>query len=399
MNSAEHIKTLADFGTANYAPLEVVIARGEGVWLWDVEGRRYLDMLCAYSAVNFGHCNPRFARRAIEQLGKVTMVSRAFLHDQLGPFCKELSEFCEMDRVLPMNTGVEANETAIKAARRWGYRKKGVQPDQAEIIAFNGNFAGRTVTVISFSDSKLARDDFGPFTPGFKLVPYGDIDALQRVITKNTVAVLIEPIQGEGGVIIPPPGFMQRVRDLCTSEKVLMIADEIQTGLCRTGERFGCNHEKVRPDLMTLGKSLGGGITPLSAVVGSAEVMGVFTPGSHGSTFGGNSFACAIGREVVAFMKEERPELRARDSGAYFAERLRGIKSKKISAVRACGLMIGVDIDPRYGKAKEWCHHLMDQGVLTKDTREQTIRFAPPLFISREDLDWGMERIERCFAD
>ena len=393
MDSKSHIELVDKYSTHNYSPVKVVIARGDGCWLWDVEGTRYFDMMSAYSAINFGHCNKRFQKRAIAQLESVTMVSRAFLNDQLGPFSKELAELAGLDAVLPMNSGAEAVETAIKGARRWGYQVKGVGKDKAEIICMSNNFAGRTTTIISFSTEDAYKEGFGPFTPGFVIAPFGDLKAIEKLVNKNTVAVLFEPIQGEGGIIVPPAGFLKGLRELCDKENVLMIADEIQSGLCRAGEVFACEHENVKPDMYLLGKSLGGGITPISAVIGTKKVMDVFTPGSHGSTFGGNSFACAIAREVIAYINEEKPQKRAQELGAHLLKRLKVINSPKISEIRGMGLMFGADIKPEFGKAKKYCEKLATLGVLCKDTREQTIRFTPPIVTSKEDLDWAMDRV------
>ncbi|MBN8548730.1 MAG: ornithine--oxo-acid transaminase [Deltaproteobacteria bacterium] len=397
MDSKQHIELTQRYSAHNYSPLEVVLASGDGAWVSDVEGNRYLDMLSAYSALNFGHQNKRILKAAAAQLNRLTMTSRAFFNDQLGPLCQELSEFCSLEMVLPMNSGAEAVETSIKAARRWGYEVKKVAENKAEIICLSGNFAGRTTTIISFSTDKESTRDFGPFTPGFKIARFGDAAHLESLISENTVAVLAEPIQGEGGVIIPPSGYLKSLREICTKHKVLLIADEIQTGLCRTGDIFACDHEHVIPDLLLLGKSLGGGVTPISAVVGKREVLHVFTPGSHGSTFGGNPFACAIAREVIALIKEEKPEVRAKTLGEYFLRELRAIKSPFITEVRGRGLFIGCDVDPAYGPAKKVCARLKEHGLLCKDTRVQTIRFAPPLVIEQKDLDLALVAIKKVF--
>ena len=393
MDSKTHRELLDKYSTKNYSPVPVVISRGEGAWVWDVEGVSYFDMMAAYSAINFGHCNKRFEKVAIDQLSKVTMVSRAFMNDQLGPFCKELAEFCGQDLVLPMNSGVEAVETGIKAARLWGYTVKGVPADKAEIICMSNNFAGRTTTVVGFSTEPLYRNGFGPFAPGFIIAPFGDANKLEQLITKNTVAILLEPIQGEGGIIIPPDGYLRKVRALCDANNVLFMADEIQTGLCRTGERFACDHEGVKPDMYLLGKSLGGGIVPLSAVVGTKEVLSVFTPGTHGSTFGGNSFACAIGREVIKYMIEEKPHLLSKELGKLIVQKLNSMNSPYIEEVRGRGAMVGVDIKAEHGKAKKFCEKFAAKHVLCKDTRDQTIRFTPPLVASKEDLSWAMDQV------
>jgi len=391
--SHDYIKLAQDYSAPNYAPLDVVLVRGEGSWVWDAEGNKYLDMLSAYSAMNWGHLNKRLIDRAKEQLGILTVTSRAFYNDQFSLFAKELAEFCNSESVLVMNSGAEAVETALKGARRWGYAEKGIEDGKAEVICFSGNFHGRTTTIISFSDSDESRKNFGPFTPGFKLCPYGDAEALEKMITPNTVAILVEPIQGEGGVKIPQSGFLKQVREICTKNKVLFLADEIQTGLCRTGKIFACEYEGVTPDLYIIGKSLGGGIVPISAVVGRKEILDLFTPGSHGSTFGGNPFACAIAREVLALIKEEKPHDRALETGEYLLTKIEELKSPVVEALRGRGLLIGIDVKAESGKAKHFCHLLKDRGILCKDTRQQTIRLAPPLNISREDVDWAVEQL------
>lgn len=398
MDSKSIIEITERYSASNYAPLEVVISRGQGAWVEDVEGRRYLDFLSAYSSLNFGHCNPRIVQAAHRQLDTLTIVSRAFYAENVGLLCKDLSELSGKEKVLLMNTGAEAVETAIKGSRKWGYEVKGVPEDKAEIVVFDGNFHGRTTTIVGFSSSELSRKGFGPFASGFVRVPYGDLKAIEAAITPNTVAVLFEPILGEGGVIIPPTGFLKGLRDLCTRNRVLMVADEIWTSLGRTGMIFACDHEDVVPDMYLMAKSLGGGIVPISAVLADDDIMKVFTPGTHGSTLGGNPFACAIAREVLALVREEQPERRSAELGAYMLERLRAIKSKSIKEVRGRGLMIGIDIDPAAGTAKDFCKKLKKEGVLCKDTHVQTIRMAPPLIISREDLDLGLERIERVFC-
>jgi ornithine--oxo-acid transaminase len=379
----------------NYAPLPVVIDEAEGAWVTDVEGRRYLDMLAAYSALNFGHRHPRLIAAARQQLDRLTLVSRAFDHDQFGPFCAELAELAGMDTVLPMNTGAEAAETAIKVARKWGYTVKGVPADQAVIIAFDGNFHGRTTTIISFSTDPDARDDFGPYTPGFRVVPYGDLDALTEAIGSlggRVVAVLVEPIQGEAGVIVPPPGFLAGLRRLCTEHGILMIADEIQSGLGRTGFTFACTAENVVPDAYLLGKALGGGIVPLSAMVSTRPVLGVLHPGQHGSTFGGNPMACAIGREVVAMLRSGEYQARSAALGRRMHARLAGLPRDAVSAVHGRGLWAGVEFASLPGR--EVCERLAARGVLAKETHGNVIRLAPPLVISEDDLDWGLDRIE-----
>ena len=400
MSTQEHLELSEHYCAHNYHPLEVVLSRGEGVWAWDVEGRKYIDMFGAYSALSFGHRNPRFIQALIEQMGRLTMTGRAFHNDQLAPFCAELAALCGMDMVLPMNTGAEGVETAIKAARRWGYEKKGVPADRAEIIAFSGNFHGRTTTIVSFSDSPSAFKNYGPHTPGFHVVPYGDLQAVQAKLNDCTVGVLVEPIQGEGGIIIPPDGFLRDLRKLCSDARVMLLADEVQTGLLRTGKLFCCDWEGVKPDCYILGKALGGGLLPVSAVVGSHELLGVFTPGTHGSTFGGNPLSAALGREVVRFIKEEGAALcaNANTLGAYAVGRLRALGSPLIEGIRQRGLMIGIDIDQNRRKVKDLCVDLLRAGVLTKDTREHTIRMAPPLNITREEMDWGLERIAKVLG-
>jgi len=376
-----------------YHPLPVVISRAEGVWLTDVEGRRYLDMLAAYSAVNFGHGNPRLTARAKEQLDRVTLVSRAFEHDQFGPFVRDLAALCGKDMVLPMNSGAEGVETALKTARKWGYEVKGVPAEKANIIAFRGNFHGRTTTIISFSDDPDAHDSYGPYTPGFRLVPYGDIEALRAAVDGATVGVLIEPIQGEAGVNVPPSGFLRAVRELCTETGVLMIDDEIQAGLGRTGRTFAADHEDVVPDVYILGKALGGGIMPVSAVVADRDVLGVFEPGQHGSTFGGNPLACAIGREVVAMLREGAYQRHSAELGAYLHERLGSLPG--VEGVSGRGLWAGLSLGRA---ARPVSERLMELGVLAKETHETVLRLAPPLVITREELDWALERLEAALV-
>ena len=378
----------------NYHPLPVVVASGEGAWVTDVEGRRYLDCLAAYSAVNFGHGNPRLVAAAREQLDRITLTSRAFHNDRLGPFVTALAELCGKDMVLPMNTGAEAVESAIKVARAWGYRVKGVAPDAANIIVMAGNFHGRTTTIISFSDDPDAREDFGPYTPGFRAVPYGDAAAVAEAIDENTVAVLVEPIQGESGIVVPPADFLPRLRELCTEHRVLLVADEIQSGLGRVGATFACDLVGVVPDLYLLGKALGGGVVPVSAVVGDRDVLGVLRPGEHGSTFGGNPLAAAVGLEVVRMLATGEPQQRARELGARLHESLDRLVGHGVVAVRGAGLWAGIDIDPSIGSGREVCEALMRHGVLAKDTHGSTIRLAPPIVIEPADLDWAVERLE-----
>jgi ornithine--oxo-acid transaminase len=387
------LRALSDtYSAHNYRPLPVVIASGQDAWVTDVEGHRYLDMLAAYSAINFGHLHPRLVAAAQRQLERVTLVSRAFDHDQFGPFCAELAALAGMDMVLPMNTGAEAVETAIKTARKWGYEVKGVPKDEAVIIAFEGNFHGRTTTIVSFSTDPDARDSYGPYTPGFRVVPYGDAAALAAAMDDRVAGVLIEPIQGEAGVVVPPPGYLGRVRELCTTHGALMIADEIQSGLGRTGATFACEHEGVVPDVYLLGKALGGGIVPLSAVVSSSEVLGVFRPGQHGSTFGGNPLACAVGREVIAMLATGEFQERSAKLGVHLHDRLSALPREVVKEVRGRGLWAGIEFATLDGR--HVCEQLAMRGVLAKDTHGSTIRLAPPLTISEADLDWAVDRLE-----
>jgi len=391
--SAAQLSAQADLHSAhNYHPLPVVIASARGAWVTDVDGRRYLDMLAAYSAINFGHRHPRLIAVAQRQLERVTLVSRAFQHDQFGPFCAELAAMAGMEMVLPMNTGAEAVETAIKTARKWGYEVKGVPADEAVIIAFDGNFHGRTTTIISFSTDPEARDSYGPYTPGFRIVPYGDAQALAAAMDDRVVGVLVEPIQGEAGVIVPPAGFLTRVRELCTHWGALMIADEIQSGLGRTGTTFACEHEDVVPDMYVLGKALGGGIVPVSAVVSSAAVLGVFKPGQHGSTFGGNPLGCAIAREVIAMLSTGEFQERSAKLGTHMHDRLAALPASAVRDVRGRGLWAGVEFTALSGR--DVSERLMAAGVLAKDTHGTTIRLAPPLMISQDDLDWAIDQLD-----
>lgn len=398
LTGTQHMELVEQYAAHNYHPLPVVIARAEGVWVADADGKRYMDMLAAYSAVNFGHCHPDLIAVAKAQLDNVTLTSRAFQNDQLGPLCKELAEFCGMEVVLPMNTGAEGVETAIKTARRWGYEKKGVPTDRAKIICCADNFHGRTTTIVSFSTDPVARTGYGPFTPGFQIIKYGDIDALHDAIDDNTVAFLVEPIQGEAGIIIPPAGYLQQVRELCSARNVLFIADEIQSGLGRTGTTFACDHEDVKPDMYILGKALGGGIVPISAVVSTRDILGVFTPGSHGSTFGGNPLACAVARKVIELLKTSSYQNNARELGDYLAEQLRAIPTDKVKEYRCRGLWVGVEFKPEAGVARNYCEALMQEGLLCKDTHAQTMRLAPPLCITRDELDWALERVRKVLA-
>ncbi|GAB4413827.1 MAG: ornithine--oxo-acid transaminase [Anaerolineales bacterium] len=394
MRTEDYIALEERYNARNYKPLDVVITRAQGAWVWDVEGRKYLDFLSAYSAVNQGHCHPRIVRALVEQAQKVTLTSRAFRNDQLPLFAKELCELLDYEMMLPMNTGVEAVETAIKAARKWAYRVKGIPDEQAEIIACAGNFHGRTTTVISFSSEEQYRDGFGPYTPGFKLIAFGDADELERAITSRTAAFLFEPIQGEAGVVVPPVGYLRAVREICTRHRVLMIADEIQTGMGRTGKMLACDHEGVRPDMVTIGKALSGGLYPVSAVLASREVLGVFAPGDHGSTFGGNPLACAVAREALRVLVDERLPERAVALGERMMARLRRIQSPHVEQVRGKGLMVGVVLKRQAGGARRFCEALKERGVLAKETHEHVIRLAPPLVISEADLDWALDQVE-----
>jgi ornithine--oxo-acid transaminase len=376
----------------NYHPLPVVIAEGEGAWVTDVEGRRYIDMLAAYSAINFGHRHPRLVAAAQRQLDRVTLVSRAFDHDQFGPFCAELAALARMEMVLPMVSGAEAVETAIKTARKWGYEVKGVPAGEAVIVVFEGNFHGRTTTIISFSTDDDARASFGPYTPGFRIVPYGDAEALAAAMDERVVAVLVEPIQGEAGVLVPPDGFLASVREICTQWGALMIADEIQSGLGRTGTTFACEHEDVVPDAYLLGKALGGGIVPISAMVSSSDILGVYKPGQHGSTFGGNPLACAIAREVIAMLSTGEFQERSAKLGAHMHDRLEALPESAVRQVRGRGLWAGVEFVSLGGR--EVCERLAARGVLAKDTHGSSVRLAPPLVISEADLDLALDQLE-----
>jgi len=386
-------------GAHNYKPLDVVLTRGQGVWVEDIEGRRYLDCLAAYSAVNQGHCHPRILKALTDQASRLTLTSRAFRNDQLALFYEELAALTGSHKVLPMNSGAEAVETAIKAVRKWGYEVKGVPAGQAEIIVCADNFHGRTLGVISFSTDEDARGNFGPFAPGFRVVPFGDAAALEAAITDNTVAFLVEPIQGEAGVIIPPPGYFRQVREICTRRNVTLILDEIQTGLGRTGRLLAEEHEDIEADVTLIGKALGGGFYPVSAVLSSTEVLGVLKPGQHGSTFGGNPLACAVAREALKVLVEENLIENSATLGDYFLEQLRGIRSNVIQDVRGRGLMLAVQFHPEAGGARRYVEALRQRGLLAKDTHEHTIRFAPPLVITRAEVDWALEQIHAVLAD
>jgi ornithine--oxo-acid transaminase len=387
-----------EYGTHNYHPLPVVIARGEGCWVEDVDGRRYFDALSAYSALNFGHRHPRLVAAARDQLERLTLTSRAFRNDRLGAFCERVARVSSQQRVLPMNSGAEAVETAIKAARLWGYEVKRVAPDRAKIVVCRGNFHGRTTTIVSFSDDPVAHANFGPYTPGFEAIPFGDAAALDAALDDETVAFLVEPIQGEAGVIVPPPGYLREVRAACSRANVLMIADEIQSGLGRTGRMFACDHEDVRPDLMLLGKALGGGIVPISTVAGSDEVLGLFRPGQHGSTFGGNPLACAVALEVLDLLADGALERDARVLGDRFFESVRDASHPAVEAIRQRGLWIGIDVAHDCATARTACERLLDVGVLAKETQARTIRFAPPLTTTRDELEWLLDRVNAVLA-
>ncbi len=381
-----------EFGAHNYHPLDVVLERAEGVWVYDVEGRRYLDCLAAYSAVNQGHCHPRILQTLQEQACRITLTSRAFRNEQLPLFCKELHELTGYDMVLPMNSGAEAVESAIKAARKWGYTVKGIPQGQAEIIVCAGNFHGRTVTVVSFSSNENYREGFGPFTPGFKIIPFGDIEALRSAITPNTCAFLVEPIQGEAGIVIPPDGYLKQAAELCRQNNALLMVDEIQSGLGRTGKLFAYMYEDITPDVLIVGKALAGGFYPVSAVLASTEILGVFHPGDHGSTFGGNPLGCAVARTALRVLIEENMVERSAELGAYFLSRLQTIQSPAIKEVRGKGLWIGIELN---GMARPYCEALKEEGILCKETHDHVIRIAPPLIITREEIDWAFERIAR----
>lgn len=395
---AEHLKQVDQWAAHNYHPLPVVVKEAEGVWVEDVDGRRYMDMLAAYSAVNFGHRHPELIATAKEQLDRVTLTSRAFHNDQLGPFCEELARLCRMEMVLPMNTGAEGVETAVKTARKWGYTKKGVAEGKAKIIVCSENFHGRTTTIISFSTDPQCRKDFGPFTPGFQIVKYGDIEALRGAIDADTAAFLVEPIQGEAGIVVPPAGYLKQAFELCRKNNVLFIADEIQSGLGRVGTTFCCEQEGVQPDVFILGKALGGGIMPISAVVSRKEILGVFKPGDHGSTFGGNPLACAIARKVIEILNTGEFQRNAREMGAYLFGLFGTLNSGKIKEVRGRGLWVGIELRTSAGKARPYCEELMREGLLCKDTHEQVIRLAPPLCITKDEIDWAFARLKKVLG-
>ena len=398
MNKKQMLNIEKKYGANNYHPLDVVLTKGKGIWVWDNEGKKYLDFLSSYSAVNQGHCNSKIERAAIKQMKKLTLTSRAFRNDTLPLFYEKLCKISKMDKMLPMNSGAEAVETALKAIRKWGYTVKGVKPNKAEIIVSANNFHGRTITIVSFSTEKQYKNDFGPLTAGFKTIPFGDIKALKKAINKNTVAFLTEPIQGEGGIIIPPKGFLSQAQKICKKNNVLLILDEIQTGLCRTGKFFAYQWEKgVKPDGLIVGKALSGGFYPVSAFLAKKEVMNVFNPGDHGSTFGGNPLASAIGIAALDVLIKDKLDKKANELGKYFVKKLKNIKSDYIKEVRGVGLLIGIELNDNAKGARRFAEALMKEGLLCKETHENIIRFAPPLVIKKKDIDWAMKKIEKVF--
>ena len=394
--SQKYIDLAEHYGANNYHPLPIVISTAKGVWVKDPEGKRYMDMLSAYSALNHGHRHPRILKALVEQSKRVTLSSRAFNNDQTGPFFKELCEFTGYEMILPMNTGAEAVETAVKAVRKWAYKVKGVQEGKAEIIVAGNNFHGRTISIVSFSTEAQYKDGFGPFTPGFKVVSYGSIEELKAAITPDTAAFLVEPIQGEAGIIVPPAGYLKAAAELCKANNVLFVADEIQTGFGRTGKRFACDYENVKPDMIIMGKALGGGVLPISAVAASKAILGVFNPGDHGSTFGGNPLACAVARMALKVLVDEKLVERSYEMGQYFMEKLRSIKGKHVKEVRGKGLLIGVELDTA---ARPYCEQLMGLGLLAKETHDHVIRLAPPLVITKKEIDWAFKRIKKVLKN
>ena len=399
MDQAQYIDLENKYGAHNYKPLDVVLTRGEGVWVWDVDGNRYLDCLSAYSAVNQGHCHPKILDTFLQQARKLTLTSRAFRNDQLALFYKELCELTRSHKVLPMNSGAEAVETVIKTVRKWGYKVKGVPDDRAEIIVCANNFHGRTITIVGFSTDKGSRDGFGPFTPGFRIIPFGDARALEKAITPHTVAFMVEPIQGEAGVIIPEAGYLKAAKEICEKNEIVLILDEIQTGLGRTGKLLAEEHDDIEADLTLIGKALSGGFYPVSAVLSSTEVMSVLQPGEHGSTFGGNPLACAVARTALKVLVEENLIENADRMGDYFLEGIKNIRNPLIKEVRGKGLMIGVEFYPEAGGARASCHRLQEKGLLCKETHDHIIRFAPPLVITRDQIDWALERMETVLGE
>ena len=398
MDTGSFIDLENTYGAHNYKPLDVILSKGRGIWVWDVEGRKYLDCLSAYSAVNQGHCHPRIRRALVEQAEKLTLTSRAFRNDQLGLFYKEMCALTNSHKVLPMNSGAEAVETVIKSVRKWGYQVKGVPEDKAEIIVCANNFHGRTITIIGFSTDPTARAGFGPFTPGFKIIPFGDAEALETAVTPHTVGFLVEPIQGEAGVIIPPDGYLKEIRRICTAHNIVLILDEIQTGLGRTGKLLAEEHEGIEADVSLIGKALSGGFYPVSAVLSNTDVLGVIQPGEHGSTFGGNPLACAVAREAIKVLVEEDLIGNAARMGEYFLAGLKNMNSAKVKEIRGRGLLIGLELTAEAGPARPYCQRLMSEGLLCKETHESIIRFAPPLVITKEEVDWALERIAIVFT-
>ncbi|MCX8057478.1 MAG: ornithine--oxo-acid transaminase [Ignavibacteria bacterium] len=399
MTTQDYIQLEEKYGAHNYHPLDVVISRAERVWVYDVEGNKYLDFLSAYSAVNQGHCHPRIINALKTQAEKVTLTSRAFRNDQLPLLEKEICEMTGYEKMLPMNSGAEAVETAIKTARKWGYKIKGVEQDKAEIIVCSNNFHGRTTTIVSFSTEEQYRDGFGPFTPGFVIIPYNNPEELRKAINKNTVAFLVEPIQGEAGIIIPDEGYLKATFEICKEHDILFIADEIQTGLGRTGKLFAYEYENIKPDILIIGKALSGGAYPVSAILSSAEILGVFKPGDHGSTFGGNPLAAAVAREALKVIMDEKLPERSAELGKYFLEKLKTIQSKHIKEIRGKGLFIGIELLPEAGGARRFCEALKEEGLLCKETHENVIRLAPPLVITKEEIDWAFEKIKKVLTE
>ncbi len=395
MDTKAYIELENAYGAHNYKPLDVVISRAEGVWVYDVEGKKYLDFLSAYSAVNQGHCHPRIYKALIEQAKRLTLTSRAFRNDQLGNYYKQLTELCEMEMALPMNSGAEAVETAIKTARKWGYKVKGVPDKKAEIIVCENNFHGRTTTIVGFATEQQYRDGFGPFTPGFVTIPFGDAEALKNAINENTVAFIFEPIQGEGGILIPPDGYLAEAQKLCKENNVLFIADEIQSGLGRSGKLFAYQHEAgVKPDMLIIGKALSGGFYPVSAVISSKDILSVFNPGDHGSTFGGNPLACAVASEALKVIVEENLVEKSKELGDYLIEMLHTVKNDHIKEIRGRGLFVGIELKPEAGGARRFCEALRNEGLLCKETHAHVIRLAPPLIITKEQIDWAFSKIK-----
>ncbi|MEJ5229661.1 MAG: ornithine--oxo-acid transaminase [Pseudothermotoga sp.] len=387
------------YGAHNYKPIPVVIEKGEGVWVWDVEGNKYLDMLSAYSALNHGHRHPKIIEALKKQIEKLTLTSRAFYNNLLGRFEEKLAIFSGYEKVLPMNTGAEAVESALKIARKWAYYKRGIPMNKGNIIVAEGNFHGRTITIVSFSTEEQYRDGFGPYTPGFKVAPFGDSKAVEKLIDDETIGVLVEPIQGEGGVRVPPAGYLRELREICSKHHILLLFDEIQTGLGRTGKIFAWQWEEAKPDVLILGKALGGGIYPVSVVLANDEIMDVLKPGDHGSTFGGNPLAAAVAIAAIEVLEDEKLDLRARELGEYFMKQLRSVESEYVKEIRGKGLLIGVEIKKEYGTARPFCEKLAKLGVLCKETHDQVVRFAPPLVIKREEIDWALERISKVLTE